>query len=190
MKFQRLALPEIILITPDFNSDERGFFCETYQQQKWIAGGVDGKFVQDNHSLSVDAFVVRGLHFQIPPKSQGKLIRVSRGRILDVAVDIRHGSPTFGQHISVELDAKTGQQLWVPSGFAHGFCTLQPNTEVQYKVTEFFSKQHDAGIKWNDPKLNIDWQIPSGSAATVSPKDQQNPVLDDLEAIFPYEQFK
>ncbi len=190
MKFQRLDIPAIILITPDRHQDKRGFFSETYRRDIWQEGGVNGNFVQDNHSLSVEKFVIRGLHFQSPPKAQGKLVRVSRGSILDVAVDIRHGSPSFGQHVSAILDAKTGQQLWVPAGFAHGFCTLEPDTEVQYKVTNHYAPECDAGIKWNDPALGINWNIPEDKAAIVSEKDQSAVCLAELDVVFPYEKFK
>jgi len=189
MEFLRLAIPEIILVTPKQLIDDRGFFEETWNQKLWQEAGIEGNFVQDNRSLSAKAFTVRGLHFQTPPHAQGKLVRVSKGKIIDVAVDIREGSPNFGQHVAVTLDAKTAQQLWVPPGFAHGFCTLEPDTEVQYKVTGFYSYENDAGIKWSDPTLNIDWQIPKDSAASVSQKDENSPLLADLSSVFQFGEF-
>ncbi|MBL4618114.1 MAG: dTDP-4-dehydrorhamnose 3,5-epimerase [Robiginitomaculum sp.] len=189
MEFCPLAIPEIILVTPKQLIDDRGFFEETWNQKLWEKSGITGNFVQDNRSLSTHAFTVRGLHFQTPPHAQAKLVRVSKGKILDVAVDIRVGSPSFGQHVFVILDAKTAQQLWIPAGFAHGFCTLEPDTEVQYKVTDFYSHENDAGIKWNDPALNIDWHIPKGSTASVSKKDEKSPLLADIPTSFQFGEF-
>ncbi len=182
-----LAIPEIILITPKKFIDERGFFSETYNRNSLADAGINAEFVQDNHSLSIPKAVIRGLHYQKPPFAQDKLVRVIRGSIIDVAVDIRKNSPTFGQHVSAILSAENWQQLWVPKGFAHGFCTLEPNTEVAYKVTSFYSADCDTGIAWNDPDLAIDWQIDE-SEVLVSEKDARLARLIDSPSSFTYEQ--
>jgi dTDP-4-dehydrorhamnose 3,5-epimerase len=141
------------------------------------------EFVQDNHSLSVEKGVVRGLHFQLPPFAQDKLVRVVRGRILDVAVDIRRSSPTFGQHVAVEISAESWNQILVPAGFAHGFVTLEANTEVIYKVTNYYAPQCDRGILWNDPALGINWPIAAGEAI-LSDKDKKQPLMADAPDLF------
>jgi dTDP-4-dehydrorhamnose 3,5-epimerase len=143
-------------------------------------------FVQDNEALSGAEGTVRGLHFQRPPMAQGKLVRAARGALLDVAVDIRHGSPTFGRHVSARLDADTGDQLWVPAGFAHGYCTLKPGSIIAYKVTEFYSGPHGGGIAWDDPVLAIAWPVAPGEAV-LSDKDQRLPPLSELAAVFHHE---
>ena len=173
----------LVLITPKKFSDDRGFFSETYNKRLLAEAGIDKEFVQDNHSLSMHKGVIRGLHFQTPPQPQDKLVRVTRGAILDVAVDIRKGSPTFGRHIAVELSAGNWNQLWVPEGFAHAFCTLQPNTEVLYKVTGYYAPECDAGLAWDDPELAIDWPVPS-SGAILSEKDRGHPRLSELPDYF------
>jgi len=178
-----LEIPDVKVLAPKIFRDDRGFFSETYNKAALADLGLDQEFVQDNHSLSRTAGVVRGLHFQIAPQPQGKLVRVTRGAIFDVAVDIRHGSPTFGQHVSRVLSAENWEQLWVPVGFAHGFCTLQPNTEVVYKVTGLFSPDCDRGLLWNDPELGIGWPIPQ-NGPTLSDKDRVQPRLADLPAYF------
>jgi dTDP-4-dehydrorhamnose 3,5-epimerase len=180
---QRLAIPDVMLITPVKFGDARGFFSETYSAAALLTWGLKATFVQDNHSLSAQKGVVRGLHFQKPPHAQGKLVRVVRGQIFDVAVDLRAGSSTFGQHVSVELSADNWQQLWVPEGFAHGFCTLQDNTEVIYKVTDYYAPECDAGIQWNDPDLGIDWPI-TAADAVLSAKDEVLPRFHDIERCF------
>lgn len=186
MQIDDLGLGGVALITPKRFGDSRGFFSETFKLADLEeALGPLPAFVQDNHSLSTERGVVRGLHFQAPPHAQDKLVRVTRGAVLDVAVDIRTGSPTFGQHVAVELSAENWQQLWVPKGFAHGFCTLEPNTEVIYKVTAYYAPESDAGILWNDPALGIDWPI-GPSEAALSQKDQNQPLLADLPAVFEY----
>ena len=172
-----------ILNAPKFG-DERGFFSETYNASVWQGAGLDCHFVQDNHSLSRDVGTLRGLHFQIEPFGQDKLIRVVRGRILDVAVDIRRSSPTFGKYASLELSFDNWKQLFVPAGFAHGFITLEPNTEVFYKVTKFYSPKHEYGIAWNDPDLGIEWPILLGDPI-LSKKDQALPFLRELKNFFP-----
>ncbi|MGE3292092.1 MAG: dTDP-4-dehydrorhamnose 3,5-epimerase [Geminicoccaceae bacterium] len=172
-----LTIPEVRLVVPDRFGDARGFFSETYSRRDFAAGGIPDEFVQDNHSRSSGAGTVRGLHYQLPPHAQGKLIRVLRGSILDVAVDIRRGSPSFGAHVAVTLSAELGNQLFIPAGFAHGFCTLEPDTEVAYKVTAYYSRERDRGIRWNDPALAIAWPV-AAQGAVLSAKDVALPLLD------------
>ena len=151
-------IKDVVTLVPQRFGDDRGYFCETFNQKTLLeAMGLDVEFVQDNESLSVNVGTVRGLHFQLEPHSQGKLVRVIAGKLLDVCVDIRRSSETFGKHIKVELDASIGKQLWVPPGFAHGFCTLEPNTVISYKVTDFYNAEADRSLKWNDSELGIDW---------------------------------
>lgn len=177
------AIPDVKLFTPKKFGDDRGFFSEVYNKQRFTEAGVDLDFIQDNHSLSVDIGVLRGLHFQLPPFAQDKLVRVARGRILDVAVDIRRSSPTFGQHITAEISAEQFNQILVPAGFAHGFLTLEPNTEVIYKVTNLYSPDCDRGIIWNDPDLGIDWPV-SADSVILSEKDTKQPRLADAPQLF------
>jgi dTDP-4-dehydrorhamnose 3,5-epimerase len=185
LQIQALAIPEIKLIEPSILRDERGFFSETFNARALAAAGVVEGFVQDNHSLSTQRGVVRGLHFQIPPHAQDKLIRVVRGSIFDVAVDIRAGSPTFGKHAAAVLSAENWSQLWVPKGFAHGFCTLEPNSEVVYKVTDYYAPECDRGLCWDDPQLGIAWPV-TGAEAILSGKDKLHPPLADLPVYFRY----
>lgn len=184
MKVIAQAIPEVFLIEPARFGDERGFFSEVWKRATLQAVSLDVDFVQDNHSLSRQVGVLRGLHFQRPPTAQGKLIRVVRGRILDVAVDIREGSPTYGQHVALELSAANWQQLWVPRGFAHGFLTLEPDTEVLYKVDAPYDPATDGGIAWDDPALGIAWPLPSGGPI-LSDKDRRAPRLAEAAPIFP-----
>lgn len=184
--FTRLSIPEVIEIIPDRHGDERGFFSEVFKDTVWAAGGVDVAFVQDNHSFSRDVGVLRGLHFQTPPFTQAKLVRVISGAVLDVAVDIRVGSPTFAQWVGVELTAKKGNQLFVPAGFAHGFITLKPDTEFLYKVSNIYSKAHDHSIRFDDPAININWPISAGGL-TLSDKDKNAPLLANIDTGFIYE---
>jgi dTDP-4-dehydrorhamnose 3,5-epimerase len=179
----RLDIPDVLLITPRRFGDSRGFFGETYNRAHFANIGIEADFVQDNHSKSSERGTVRGLHFQAPPHAQDKLIRVCRGAIYDVAVDIRHGSPTYGQAVSAVLSAENWSQLWVPKGFAHGFCTLEPDTEVIYKVTALYSPDCDKGLAWDDPSLKIDWPVPSQDAV-LSEKDRQHPRLAELPQYF------
>ena len=185
MQIDALAIQDVKLITPSIFRDERGFFSETYNRRALARAAIDREFVQDNQSLSRAKGVLRGLHFQIAPHPQGKLVRVTRGAIFDVAVDIRRGSPTFGRHVSAILSADNWSQLWVPEGFAHGFCTLEPDTEVIYKVTDFYAPECDRGLAWDDPDLSIAWPL-VGPQAILSDKDRLHPRLRDLPAQFTY----
>lgn len=170
----------IVLLDPPLYSDSRGFFAESYNRERFRAAtGVDVEFVQDNHSRSFKG-VLRGLHYQLPPMSQGKLVRVVRGAVRDVAVDIRRSSPTFGDWFSVELSGDNHKQLWVPPGFAHGFLTLTDSADLLYKVTEYYSPEHDRCVRWDDPDIGIDWPD-VGIAPLLSPKDADAPLLRDAE---------
>ena len=183
MQFEPLALSGLLLLHPTRHGDARGWFSEVWRRDRWEAAGVKADFVQDNQSLSAQRGTVRGLHFQLPPFAQAKLVRCVAGRVLDVAVDIRRSSPTFGQAVAVELTAEGGEQLFIPAGFAHGFCTLEPNTSLAYKVDAYYSAAHDRGILWNDPALGIDW--PVGEAeALLSEKDRKQPLLSDAADLF------
>lgn len=183
MIVRETKLSGIKLIEPVVYEDNRGFFIESYNAERFAANGITTNFVQDNHSLSVQSGVVRGLHYQLNPKAQTKLVRVTAGAILDVVVDIRRGSPTFGHWESFELSAHNKHQLLVPHGFAHGFCTLAPNTEVQYKVDRLYSPAHDRGIAWNDPQIGIRWPVAN---TILSDKDARNPLLAEAEYNFDY----
>lgn len=183
MLIEDTALDGVKIVTPKKFGDARGFFSEVHNQRQWRDAGIDLAFVQDNHSLSAPVGTLRGLHFQTAPFAQDKLVRVVRGRILDVAVDLRRSSPTFGRHVAVELSAENWRQLLVPIGFAHGFCTLEPDTEVLYKVTNFYSAANDRGVAWDDPDLAIAWPTPVGGP-TLSDKDTRWPRLRDLAETF------
>lgn len=174
----------VILIDPTVFGDNRGFFMESYNLQRFKEQGIACEFVQDNHSLSVESGVLRGLHYQLNPKAQSKLVRVSAGAIYDVVLDIRQGSPTYGQWEGFILSSSNRRQLFVPQGFAHGFCTIVPNTEVQYKVDEYYSPEHDRGIAWDDPALAINWPIVQPE---LSEKDKMHPTLENAEINFVYE---
>ena len=180
------AIAEVKEIRPIRHRDPRGFFSEIFRETVLRQHGIEISFVQENQSLSVDRGVVRGLHFQTPPTSQAKLVRVGAGSILDVAVDIRRGSPSYARHVAVVLSAAEGNQLFVPEGFAHGFCILEPNTEVIYKVNRYYSAEHDRGLAWNDPELGIAWPI-ADDEAVLSDKDRRQPVLAELPPYFRYE---
>jgi dTDP-4-dehydrorhamnose 3,5-epimerase len=177
------ALPGLKIIIPRKLGDHRGFFSETYNRRAFEEAGLMFEYVQDNHSLSAEVGTVRGLHFQSPPFAQDKLVRVIRGAILDVVVDLRVSSPTFGKHETIELSADNWRQLLVPVGFAHGFCTLEPDTEVLYKVTSYYSAANDLGVAWDDPALGIAWPV-AADEAILSNKDRAHPLLKDLAAIF------
>lgn len=177
MKFTRLWIPGVVLIEPRVFEDARGFFYENYREDRFREAGLSARFVQDNHSRSQRG-VLRGLHFQLPPFAQAKLVRVIRGRVYDVAVDLRPGSPTFGRSIGMELSEANRQMLFVPAGFAHGFCVLEDNSEFTYKVTNFYSPEHERGIHWNDPDLHIPWPK-LGMEYILSPKDHHYPTLKE-----------
>jgi len=183
MQLIETRIPEVKLLLPKQFKDPRGFFSEVYSRKAFAEAGIRSEFVQDNHSLSAEQGVVRGLHYQIPPMAQDKLIRVVRGSILDVAVDIRRGSATFGKHVTAVLSDENWQQMFVPAGFAHGFVTLEPNTEVLYKVSSYYSPTHERGIRWNDPALGIDWGI-DPTRAILSEKDRVYPVLASAADLF------
>lgn len=179
MEVIRTDIPDVKVLAPKRHGDARGFLSETYNRRMLAELGISGDFVQDNHSMSSEANVVRGLHYQIPPFAQDKLIRVARGAIKDVAVDVRRGSPTFGKHVAVILSAENWRQIFIPAGFAHGFVTLEPNTEVLYKVSNYYAPQHERGIRWNDPALAIEWGI-DASSAILSPRDREHPMLGQV----------
>lgn len=173
------------LIEPRRFGDARGWFTETYNEAAFHARGIPSRFVQDNHSLSVSAFTLRGLHFQSPPDAQDKLVRCIRGRIFDVAVDVRRGSPSYGQWVAAELSAENGHQLFIPVGFAHAFLTLEPDCEVVYKCSALYAPANDGGIRWDS--AGIDWPLPAGTAPELSDKDKVLPSLDDFESPFAYD---
>jgi len=183
MKFERLAIPDVVLITPDRYGDVRGFFSETYSARRYAEAGIGQAFVQDNHSLSARVGVVRGIHCQIAPSVQGKLVRVVKGAVWDVAVDIRRGSPTYGRHVAAELSAANWCQVWVPGGFLHGFCTLEPDTEVIYKVTAEYDPAAERGVIWNDAALALPWPVAAGDAV-LSAKDTSLPRLAECDGWF------
>jgi len=180
-----MAIPDVKLIRPKKFGDARGFFSEVHNESTMREAGLDIRFVQDNHSWSEAPGVLRGLHFQIPPSPQAKLIRVVRGSIFDVAVDIRMGSPTFGKWVSVEISADNWNQILVPRGFAHGFLTLEPNTEVIYKVDGYYDPGADSGLIWDDPDIGIKW--PAGITPQLSDKDMKLQRLYNWESPFVYE---
>lgn len=183
-EFERMDIPDIILVKPKVFGDDRGFFMETFKRSDFDKYGINLDFVQDNHSKS-EGGVVRGLHYQLNPKAQGKLVRVSRGKLIDVVVDIRKGSPFYGKWLSVELSEENKHMLWVPPGFAHGVCILEDDTDLLYKATGEYSLEHDRGILWNDPEIGVDWPIDDPS---LSEKDMKQPLLKDAENNFVYEQ--
>jgi dTDP-4-dehydrorhamnose 3,5-epimerase len=182
---QTFDIPDLLLLTPKRHGDDRGFFSEVWRDDVFRRHAGDFSIVQDNHSVSAAAGTLRGLHFQRPPMAQGKLVRVTRGAVLDVAVDIRRGSPTFGRHAAVTLSAANWSQLWVPPGFLHGFLTLEPDTEVHYKVTSYYSPADDGGVMHDDPDLGIAWPVPAAER-TLSAKDLALPRLRDLPPFFTY----
>lgn len=184
MDFEELSIEGPLLITPRRLEDPRGWFSETFREDVFAAHVPDAGFVQHNQSLSHAKGVVRGLHFQVPPAAQGKLVRCLKGAILDVVVDIRRSSPTFGRHVAAELTAESGRQLWAPKGFAHGFVTLVEDTEVFYLVTDYYSAENDRGLAWNDPALGIDWGIEE-TEAILSEKDRNHPRLAEMPELFP-----
>jgi dTDP-4-dehydrorhamnose 3,5-epimerase len=186
MQITETEIAEVKILKPIRYTDERGFFSEVFKESVLHKNGIDVHFVQENHSLSGSKSVVRGLHFQIPPFAQAKLLRVVVGSIFDVAVDIRWDSPSFGRHVGVMLSAREWNQIFIPEGFAHGYCTLEPDTEVIYKVNRYYSAEHDRGLLWNDPSLGIAWPF-KVSEVLLSDKDRKHPVLADLPRYFRYE---
>lgn len=176
-------LAEIKLLTPRRIGDERGYFAETFRADFFAQHVGDFAFVQDNESLSARKGTLRGLHFQSQPHAQGKLVRCTAGALFDVAVDIRRGSPTYGQWMSDTLTPENGKQLWIPPGFAHGFCSIEPNTVICYKVTDYYDARCDKGLRWDDPTIGIDWPDVA-DVGTLSPKDRQQPLLADLPEYF------
>ncbi len=180
-----MSMSPVFLIRPSRHGDARGWFTEVYNRDTFAALGIATTFVQDNHSLSVPAFTLRGLHFQTPDQGQDKLVRCIRGRILDVAVDVRRGSPTYGQHIAAELSAENGHQLFIPIGFAHGFLTLEPDCELSYKCSALYAPAHDGGIAWDS--VGIDWPLPPGVTPELSEKDKRLPALADFDSPFAYD---
>jgi dTDP-4-dehydrorhamnose 3,5-epimerase len=174
------------LISPRRFGDDRGWFVETYNREKYVRLGVSVQFQQDNHSLSRSPWVLRGLHFQTPPRGQDKLVRCIRGRIWDVAVDVRKHSPTYGRWVAAELSPENGHQLFVPVGFAHGFLTLEPDTEVEYKVSDLYAPECDGGLIWNDPTLAVAWPL-GGATPVLSDKDIRLPALADFDSPFVYD---
>ncbi|CAF3942678.1 unnamed protein product [Rotaria sordida] len=187
MQFTKLEIPDVVLIEPRRLEDTRGYFREVFHEKIFKTHVADVHFVQDNEAMSTAIGTVRGLHFQKPPAAHGKLVRVLNGAAYDVAVDIRHGSPFFGKHIDLILDAVSAKMLWIPPGFAHGYCTLKSDTIVAYKITDFYSAEHDAGIAWNDPDLGINWPVASNDAI-VSDKDRRLPTLANLPPLFTFQE--
>lgn len=184
MQIEPTALPEVLVLTPRRFGDARGWFTESWNAARMADAGLDLPWVQDNHSFSAAKGTLRGLHYQSPPRAQDKLVRCTRGAILDVAVDIRIGSPAFGRHVAVELTPGNGRQLLVPKGFLHGFLTLADDTEVQYKCTDLYSPEHDGAVRWDDPALGIDWGT---SAPILSDKDASAPLLAGIGQPFRWE---
>ena len=181
MQIEQTPLPDVLIVTPRRFGDARGWFSETWNAARMAEAGLDLPWVQDNHSLSGSKGTLRGLHFQSPPRAQDKLVRCTAGAILDVAVDIRSGSPTYGRWVGVKLSAQNGRQLFVPKGFLHGFVTLTDDTEVQYKCTDIYSPDHDGAVRWDDPALGIDWGI---ATPILSDKEARAPRLADIGSPF------
>ena len=183
VRIGELSIPAVKVLSPARRGDHRGFFSEVYNKKALSEAGIGIEFVQDGHSLSAEKGTVRGLHFQMPPFAQHKLIRVVRGAVFDVAVDLRRGSPTYGQHVSVVLSAEAWNQVLVPIGFAHGFMTLEPDTEVIYKASNYYAPDHDRGILWNDPDLAIRWPL-DPAMVVLSPRDDNLPRLAEIDSPF------
>ncbi len=179
MHFEPTSIPDVVLIRPRVFGDERGYFLETWEEQKFAAGGLPVRFVQDNHSRSV-RHTLRGLHYQMQ-HAQGKLVRVVSGAVFDVAVDIRRSSPTFGRWVGVELSERNHQMLWVPAGFAHGFVVLSESADFLYKCTDFYTPAHERVIRWNDPDLQISWPLAAGDVPIVAPRDAAGALFRDAE---------
>lgn len=180
MEFEKTNIEDVVLIKPNVFGDHRGYFYESYRADEFRSAGIDANFVQDNQSMSKKG-ILRGLHFQAPPFDQGKLVRVVKGAVLDVVVDIRKNSPTYGAHYSVELAEQNKFLLWVPAGFAHGFVTLEDNTIFSYKCTNYYDKDSEGSIRWNSPELNIDWGL---SDPILSDKDKEASLFTDFQSPF------
>ncbi|MEX5728047.1 dTDP-4-dehydrorhamnose 3,5-epimerase [Rhodovulum iodosum] len=186
MQVEQTALPGVLVLTPRRFGDHRGFFSESWNKRVLAeAAGIEPEFVQDNHSLSREGGTVRGLHFQSPPHAQGKLVRCGRGRLYDVAVDARKGSPTFGQWVGAELSFENGRQLWVPAGFLHGFATREPDTEIVYKCTDYYVPECDGAVRWDSPSIGIDWGV--AGTPVLSEKDAAAPDFADFDSPFTWE---
>lgn len=185
MKILETILPDVKLLIPSRYGDHRGFFAETYNRRVFEGLGLDAEFVQDNHSLSATVGTLRGLHFQAPPHAQAKLVRCGRGAIFDVAVDIRRGSPTYGYWVGEVLSEENGKQLFIPEGFAHGFATLEPDSEIVYKCSDYYAPETEGSLHWDDPDIGIDW--PLTGAPILSEKDAIAPSLTDFESPFTFE---
>lgn len=183
MDVRPMDIPEVVLLRPKRHGDARGFFAETWNRRRLEAAGIARDFVQDNLSWSARAGTLRGLHYQRPPHAQAKLVSVLAGRILDVAVDARRGSPTFGRHVKAELSAQDGAQMFVPEGFLHGFVTLEPDTRVAYKVSDYYAADCDGAVRWDDPDLAIDWGFPAGELI-LSDKDAAAPAFAEFDNPF------
>ncbi len=183
MLIESTTIPGLLLLKPERRIDPRGYFTETFRADQFQAMVGPFAFVQENQSFSRKAGTVRGLHFQLAPRAQGKLVSCIAGSLLDVAVDLRKGSPAFGRSVAVVLSEENGHQLWVPPGFAHGFCTLKDQTSISYRVTDYYSPDHDRGLQWNDPALAIEWPVAAGNAI-LSDRDQRHPNLSDLHSNF------
>ena len=186
MQIEKTALDGVMILTPRRFGDARGFFCESWNKARMAEAGMDYDFVQDNHSVSMAVGTLRGLHYQRPPHAQAKLVRCGRGRLWDVAVDIRAGSPTYGQWVGVELSFDNGKQLMIPAGFLHGFVTLEPETEIVYKCTDYYAPDCDGAVAWDDPSLGIDW--PLTGAPVLSDKDAKAPRLAEIDNPFAWGQ--
>ena len=185
MKIEKTQLPGVLVLTPARFGDARGFFSESWNRKTLESHGITLDFVQDNHSVSAQVGTVRGLHFQSPPHAQAKLVRCGKGRLFDVAVDIRKGSPTFGQWVGVELSFENGKQLMIPAGFLHGFITREPDTEIIYKCTDYYAPECDGAVRFDDPDIGIDWGL--DGEALLSDKDAKAPFLKDFDSPFVWE---
>lgn len=181
--FQRLAIPDVILVTPKRHGDARGYFGETFRAAEYAENGIAGPFVQDNQAFSQQAGTLRGLHFQVPPSAQSKLVSCAQGAIFDVAVDLRQSAASFGQCVSAELSAENGHQLYIPPGFAHGYLTLSENCLVQYKVSAYYSPADEYGLAWDDPDIGVDWPL-QGRSPILSTKDTDLPHLSAFQSPF------
>lgn len=191
MKKIETQIPGVWIIEPDVHGDHRGYFMETYSKKKYEELGINVEFVQDNMSFSAQKGTLRGLHWQNAPMAQSKLVSCTKGTVIDVAVDIRKGSPTYGKWVSVELSEENKRQFFIPQGFAHGFLTLTDNVEFRYKVDNFYSKEHDRGIRYDDPTSNVDWGgLLNGIEPVLSEKDMTGPTLEEADCNFTYEEMK